>query len=74
MQNKKASKGNRNPLEATYWQLPETHFHDGLQKVKVTVDGFTELIRETTPDEYSYANGKSRGKLPRGIVSFFSPN
>jgi hypothetical protein len=33
-----------------------------LQKVKGTVDGFTELIRETTLDECSCENLKSRGK------------
>jgi hypothetical protein len=38
------------------------HFHGGLREVKGKVDGFTELIRETTVDEYSYENGKSRGK------------
>jgi hypothetical protein len=31
-------------------------------KVKEKVYGFTELIRETALDEYSYENVKSRGK------------
>jgi hypothetical protein len=50
--------------KAKYRHLPITPFHGRLQKVKEKVDGFTELIRETTVERYSYANGKSRGKLP----------
>jgi hypothetical protein len=53
--------------------LPINHFHGGLQKVKGKVDGFTELIRETTPYEYSYDNVKSMGKLPLEIALVFKP-
>jgi hypothetical protein len=35
---KKASKGNSNPLEASYWILPENPFHNPLQKVKGWVE------------------------------------
>lgn len=38
------------------------HFRGGLREVKGNVDGFTEIIRGTTTDEYSYENGKSREK------------
>jgi hypothetical protein len=55
-------KGKTIPLEAKYRHLPITPFHGGLQKVKGKVDGFTELIRETTLDECSYENVKSRGE------------
>jgi hypothetical protein len=59
----KASKNVITPPKSTYRRLPITPFHGGLQKAKGKVDGFTEQIRETTLDECSYANGKSRGEL-----------
>jgi len=57
----KPPRGYKSLLEAPYRHLPITPFHGGLQKVKGKVDGFTELIRETTLSECSYENGKSRG-------------
>jgi len=49
-------------LEAKYWHLPMMYFHGGFQRVMGEVDEFTELIRGTTNDKYSYQNVKSRGK------------
>ena len=45
-------------------RLPVTLIRGGLQEVKGKVVEFTELMRETTSYECSYANGKSRSKLP----------
>jgi len=59
-------------LEASYRHLPITPFHGGLQKVKGKVDWFTELIIETTPDEYPYENVKSR-KIASGNSFGFQP-
>jgi hypothetical protein len=56
----KASKDVIAPPKSSYRHLPITPFHGGLQKAKGKVDRFTERIRETTPDECSYANGMSR--------------
>jgi hypothetical protein len=47
-------------MEAPYRHLPIIPFHGGLQKVKGKVDWFIELIRETTLNECSYENVKSR--------------
>lgn len=57
-----ASKDRNNPLEAKYWYLLITHFHNELQEVKCKVD------------EYSNENVKSRGKQPLEIAAVFSPN
>jgi len=58
-------------MEAKYWHLLIIPFHGGLQKVRGKVDGFTERIREPTPNECSYENVKSRGKLSLAIASVF---
>lgn len=63
---KKPSKGKTIPLEGSYWHLPVTPFHEGLRKAKGKVNGFTERLRETMDNSYSYANGKSRGNRPCG--------
>jgi len=51
-------------MKASHRHFLDTPFHGGLQEVKGKVDGFTERMGETTTNECSYANGKSRGYLP----------
>jgi hypothetical protein len=53
-------------LEASYWHLLIIPFHGGLQKVRGKVDGFTELIREPTLNEYSCENVKVKGEIAFG--------
>jgi hypothetical protein len=57
---KKASKGNRNPLEASYRHLREETFHMALQKGRAFVDrliGHRGKMATTTIKKYSSANG-----------------
>jgi len=53
------SKRALNLLEAKYRHLLINHFDNELQEVKGNVDGFVEISREISLDEYSYENVKS---------------
>jgi uncharacterized membrane protein len=60
-------------MQSLFQHLPVTPFYGGLRVVKGKVDGFTELIRETTVDEYSYSDGKSEGIIASVFIFDYRP-